>query len=89
MVDEATLRKYQISPGEGVFVGEVYEGTPAEKVLVKGDVIVALDGKPIGNTDELIVEVRGHKPGDHMRLTVIHRGKRLDFDVVLAEQPDE
>jgi len=46
-------------------------GGPAEKAGLKpGDVIVAIDGKPVTDGSELIVAIRAHSPGDTISLTV-------------------
>jgi S1-C subfamily serine protease len=89
MVDEQTRKKYQLPAGDGVFIAQVNEGTPAEGVFVVGDAIVSLDGKPIRNSEELIAAVRGHKVGDVVKVGIIHRGKNLEFELTLAEQPEE
>lgn len=89
-VDESTRQKYQIAQTEGVFIVQVYRSSPAERAgLVEGDAIVAMDGKAVKNTDALQAVVRSHKVGDSLRLTVIHRGRSLPFDLILGEQPDE
>jgi putative serine protease PepD len=47
----------------------ILTGGPAQRAGIKpGDVIVAIDGKVISNSDELIVAVRSHNVGDKVRL---------------------
>lgn len=88
-LDAATASKYQVPAADGVFVVDVTDGSPADQAgLVAGDAIFAIDGRPVKVTDDLIAVTRGHKIGDRVRLTVIHRGKRLEFEVILGEQPD-
>lgn len=64
--------------------GSVTRGSPAAKAgLQPGDLIVALDGKRVANSDELIVAIRSHSPGDRVTLTYV-RGKAAEVKVELT-----
>jgi putative serine protease PepD len=65
--------------GEGVQVARgrtqgsepVTPGGPADKAGIEpGDVITAIDGRPVTRSDELIVAIRARQPGDKVKLTV-------------------
>ncbi|MGI9092099.1 MAG: S1C family serine protease [Mycobacteriales bacterium] len=59
----------------GAQVEDVVAGGPAAKAGVhEGDVIVAVDGIPVGSSDALQVAVGKHQVGDQIRLTVDRRG---------------
>ena len=46
--------------------------SPAAKAgLLPGDIIVAIDGRRVANSDELIVAIRIHAPGDRVILTYV------------------
>lgn len=69
----------QSHTGEGVRVLDrqqgdqrpVTPGGPAEKAGIRpGDVILAIDGRPVTQPDELIVAIRAHAPGDVVTLTL-------------------
>ncbi|WP_245542918.1 S1C family serine protease [Ruania albidiflava] len=61
-------------------------GGPAEAAgLQPGDVIVAIDGDPVTNPDELIVRIRAHSPGDVVTLTVRDGDEDTDVPVTLGE----
>jgi len=55
-----------------------------------GDVVVAVDGKPVRAFSELPRVLKGHKPGDVVRLTVIrglpNAGTKVDLDITLAAE---
>jgi len=79
--------------GEGVKVidagqagGEpVTPGGPADVAGVKpGDVIVAIDGRPVTSSVELIVAIRAKAVGDTTQLTVLRDGRRFTLTVTLA-----
>ena len=81
---------------EGVLILSVRPGSPAAKAgllptrtdedgnLVPGDVIVALDGKPIHSTQDLYGALETHKVGDTVTLTIIRNGNKKDVKVTLG-----
>ncbi|MDO8106894.1 trypsin-like peptidase domain-containing protein [Isoptericola sp. b441] len=80
--------------GEGVQVADravdgqpaVTPGGPADRAgLQPGDVILAIDGRPVTQADELIVAIRAKQPGDTVVLRVRSGGAENDVRVVLAE----
>ncbi len=48
-----------------------------------GDVIVAIDGQPIGDNDELAERMESYKVGDRVTVTVDRDGRKSDVPVVL------
>ncbi len=74
--------------GAGAQISSVSGGTPAAKAGLKaGDVITALDGKPITKADDLTAGVTAHAPNDTVTLTVLRDGKTLTIDVTLGVRP--
>lgn len=75
--------------GEGVKVLDdpqgVTSGSPADQAGIEpGDVITAIDGRPITQVDELIVSIRAQAPGDEITLTVLRNNQEQDITVTLA-----
>ena len=72
----------------GAEVASVGEGTPAAKAgLEVGDVIVAVDGKPVDSADSLVGHVREKTTGDTVTLTVLRDGKSMEVKATLAAKP--
>jgi serine protease DegQ len=87
-VDETLAANEKLPVTEGAMVVEVTKGTGAEKAGLKtGDVIVALDGKPIRSMDELILAVRRTKVGQSVKLTLYRDAKRLDVTMAIGDKP--
>ena len=73
----------------GVLVMEVGDGTPAARAgLQPGDVIVRLDDKPIDTVEDLFGELRQHRPGDRVTLTLIRDGREQQITATLADNPN-
>lgn len=80
--------------GEGVQVAtETVDGEPpvvpdgpADRAgIAPGDVILAIDGRPVTQPDELIVAIRAKQAGDTVVLTVRSGGQENEVRVVLSE----
>ena len=88
----------------GAMIGEVRDGSPAKRaglrggsdeetfngqhVTTGGDVIVAVDGRPVGSADEIVREVSSRLPGETIRLTVVRGDTRKTVTAKLGARPD-
>ena len=85
----------------GLLVMVVEAGSPAERVgiqgtrttpdgsrIIPGDVIQAVNGKPVKNSDELYAALERRKPGDEVTLTLYRNKQTRDVKVKL-EVPRE
>jgi Do/DeqQ family serine protease len=87
----------------GVLVEQVQAGSPADqagllgsykpviingqRVLVGGDVIIAIDGKTIATTDDLQAFMETASAGQQVKVTILRDGKQQVLTVTLAEHP--
>ena len=74
--------------GEGAQVATsgrgILPGSPAEKAGLRGgDIVIALDGKPINAPEELIVSVRSKNVGDVVTVTYKRNGVEKTVSVTL------
>jgi serine protease Do/serine protease DegQ len=78
---------------QGLIVIETVADSPAEKVGIKRrDVILKVNGKPIGSSDELRLTISQLPPGSKVALDISRDGKPMTVDVTLtqfAEKPNE
>jgi S1-C subfamily serine protease len=88
----------------GAIVGEVRDGSPAEHaglrggsdeesfngqdVTTGGDVIVAVDGRPVRSADEVVREVSSRLPGEKITLAVVRGKTRKTVTAKLGARPD-
>ena len=81
----AVSRVYGFANG-GVLVNTVTPNGPAAKGGVKpGDVIVAIDGKPIKDGDQLVADISARKVGSTVSLGVQRNGSRENLTVAIAD----
>ncbi|MBN1666694.1 MAG: trypsin-like peptidase domain-containing protein [Anaerolineales bacterium] len=70
----------------GLQAGTVSTNTPG--LFAGGDLIIAIDGKPVRDFGEMISYLFNQKsPGDVIRVTVLRDGREMDFDLTLGKRP--
>jgi putative serine protease PepD len=66
----------------------VTEGGPADRAGIRpGDVITAINGRPVAAPDELIVAIRAQAVGDTVTLTVRRGDDEQEVRVTLVAAP--
>ena len=82
----ADASRYALAGGKGMsgaYVGGVNLGSPAEVAgLRAGDIITAVDGKPLNSVDDLSKALKGAK-SNRVRLSVARGASVRDVDVEL------
>jgi Do/DeqQ family serine protease len=85
-VDEDAARDLGLPNAEGVVVLELLRGSPAARAgLRPGDVVVAVDGKPLTDAAQLRNELAGAKVGVELQLGVVREGRRLEIRIHVVE----
>jgi serine protease Do len=80
---------YGLKDQKGVLVTQVFPGDPADKAGIKvKDVIIAVDGKPVGTGRELSSAVAGMAVGKDVPVKLLRDGKEQTVKVQLAERKD-
>jgi serine protease Do len=73
---------------DGVAVVEVVPDSPAEKAgLKQKDVLKKIDDKEIEDVDAFRAAMRGTKPGQTLKLTVLREKETKELTVTLGERP--
>ncbi|MGH9281293.1 MAG: S1C family serine protease [Acidimicrobiales bacterium] len=80
---------HDLAVAGGAMINSLKDGGPAAAAgLAVRDVIVAIDGAPVGSMNSLVVALRKHRPGESMAVEVIRDRQRWTKNVTVAERPD-
>jgi len=74
----------------GIVVGDVTPKSPAhEGGIQRGDIILAVNGKPVNDSNQLRMDISMMQPGSNVKLTVLRNGSEKQMSLKLAEMPTE
>jgi Do/DeqQ family serine protease len=78
-----------LKPGQGgAIIASVRPGGPGAKAgLQSGDVVTAIDGRPVHSMDDLTMDVISHAPGSRVALDVVRNNQPMKIDVTLGTRP--
>ena len=87
--NDAQLQEY-FGTTTGVYVYSVTEGGGAERAgIQKGDIIVEVEGIPVGTMNKLNTVLVTYNPGDTVRIKVLREGEEMTFNVHLTGEVRE
>ncbi len=83
---------------KGVIIGEILPNGPADKAglrgitrsnrgqLMLGDIIIGFDASPVTNSDDLLIVLERHKPGDQVVIEVVGKDdKKRKLPIILGK----
>jgi serine protease Do len=85
-ITDDTAKALDLQDTSGVLVSNVRPGSAAEKAgLKRGDIITAINGEKIEDSNVLRNKVAGTMPGTEIKLTVLRRGQQMELSATLDE----
>ncbi|HVF54033.1 MAG TPA: S16 family serine protease [Actinomycetota bacterium] len=75
--------------GDGAVVEGTLEGFDAHETLLRGDLIVAIDGEEIETTCDVGRLIDLHEPGDSVEVTIVRDGVRQSFELEAGVNPED
>jgi serine protease Do len=86
-IDANSAKALGLKNSNGVLVGGVRPGEPADKAGMKtGDIIIKINNAEVIDTAGLLRTVAELSPGSKAKVTVIRNGKSLDLTVTMGER---
>jgi serine protease Do len=83
-VNSTLVKNKSLKVNDGIYVESFSEGSASEEAGMKsGDVIVKIDGVPVGSVPQLQEQVARHRPGDKVRVSVNRQGTEKELLVTL------
>lgn len=92
LVPDALAKRWGI---KGLIIGKVARGGSADRAGLRGarettagrielgDILVAVDGKPVEAIDDLMDSMERHKVGDRVTVEVLRNNRRQSVDIIL------
>jgi S1-C subfamily serine protease len=72
----------------GLMILGVEAGGPAEKAgVLIGDILVALNGKPLTDTEELAAHLSSEQIGKSVKASLVRGGTLINLDIPVEERP--
>ncbi len=71
----------------GVRAGELKFMTPMGQMVLGGDILVTVDGRPVTSMAQVNRVVLKHQIGDEITMEVVRDGERLELAGTLGEHP--
>jgi len=89
-VTPALAKAFHEKEPAGALVSEVKHDTPASHAgIEKGDIILAVNGKPISDSAQLAMTISLMQPGSQVSLRVLRDGAEREISAHLEEMPTE
>ena len=102
-VTPGLAREFGLPARRGAVIQSVVDRSPADEaglrggrqereyagidIVTDGDLIVAIDGEPVGDAEDVVRAVTARFPGEEVRFTVLRGERRLTVTVELGERP--
>jgi serine protease DegS len=87
-VDDDQARQLGLPHG-GVVITNMYRNSPAvDASLHVGDLITAVEGRPVHNAQDALSQIATQKPGANLTLQIVRGNTQLDTRVHVTERPN-
>jgi Do/DeqQ family serine protease len=87
-INKEVAESFKLPTAKGVLITQIERGSPADKAGVKlGDVLVAVNDKPVGDTTTMLNLVAALRPGEQARVRVARNQEETELTVTIGRRP--
>lgn len=81
-------QSFNLQRTSGAIIAGVVRNGPADKAgIVPGDILLTVQGKPVGDTTEMLNLIAQLPPGEKAKMTVLRKNREAALDVVVGKRP--
>lgn len=89
-IPELLSSHLSVNPDEGVLVKAIMPEGPAHKAGISAhDIITHISGTPIRSPQDLNREIQACKPGDQIKVSLIHKGQPTELTLTVGSRPTD
>jgi serine protease Do len=89
-INTASRDALNLGKREGVLIGDVFKGQPADKAGIKrGDIVLSINRNPLKSGNQLRNIVADIAPGTKVPVTVFRNGKELDLTITIGKRSEK
>ncbi|WP_081344951.1 Do family serine endopeptidase [Janthinobacterium lividum] len=81
-------QSFDLQRSSGAIIAGVVRNGPADKAgIVPGDILLTVQGKPVGDTTEMLNLIAQLPPGEKAKMTVLRKNREAALDVMVGKRP--
>ena len=81
-------QSFNLQRTSGAIIAGVVRNGPADKAgIVPGDILLTVEGKPVGDTTEMLNLIAQLPPGGKAKMTVLRKNREAALDVMVGKRP--
>jgi serine protease DegQ len=79
---------FGLKKNSGTIIAGVLKGGPADRAGIRpGDILVAVDGRPVNDTTDMLNLIAQLTPGEKAKMTVLRKNAESALDVTVGKRP--
>jgi serine protease DegQ len=87
-VNKESAESFKLAATKGVLITQLVRGGPAEKAGVRlGDILVAVNDKPVGDSTTMLNLVAGLQPGELAKVALLREQANTELAITVGRRP--
>jgi serine protease DegQ len=87
-INKELAESFKLATEKGVLITQIERGSPADKAGVKlGDVLVAVNDRPVGDTTTMLNLIASLRPGEQARVRLARNQAETEVTITIGRRP--